>query len=84
MKKTVRTRKPTHEEIARVAYFFYEERGCEPGHEVEDWLRAEAHVCTDQKHTRTEREHRSPGEPSNASRGEATYGKAGQKAGRPD
>jgi hypothetical protein len=43
-------RKPTEREIAAVAYFFYEERGRQPGHEVEDWLRAEAHVCTDKKH----------------------------------
>ena len=58
MKKTVTTRKPTHKEIARVAYFFYQERGCEPGHDVEDWLRAEAHVCTDQKHATTEQQQR--------------------------
>ena len=32
---------PTHEEIARLAFDFYESRGREDGHEVEDWLRAE-------------------------------------------
>ena len=28
-------------EIARVAYELYEQRGCEPGHELDDWLEAE-------------------------------------------
>ena len=67
MNKTVPTRGPTHEEIARVAFFFYQERGGEPGHEVEDWLRAEAHVCTDQKHARAEQEESGPGRLANAS-----------------
>jgi len=26
------------------AYRFYEERGCEDGHDVEDWLRAEGEI----------------------------------------
>ena len=29
------------EEIARLAYDFYNMRGCQDGHDVEDWLRAE-------------------------------------------
>ena len=33
------------EELIRVrAYQFYEERGCEDGHDLEDWLRAEAEI----------------------------------------
>ena len=33
------------EELIRVrAYQFFEERGCEHGHDLEDWLRAEAEV----------------------------------------
>jgi len=33
------------EELIRVrAYRFYEERGCEDGHNLEDWLRAEAEI----------------------------------------
>jgi hypothetical protein len=33
------------EEIIRArAYRFYEERGCEHGYDLEDWLRAEAEV----------------------------------------
>jgi len=33
------------EDILRArAYRFYKERGCEHGHDLEDWLRAEAEV----------------------------------------
>jgi hypothetical protein len=32
---------PTHEEIALRAYEIYLERGSAPGHELEDWTRAE-------------------------------------------
>ena len=33
------------EELIRVrAYQFYEERGCEDGHDFEDWLQAEAEI----------------------------------------
>jgi hypothetical protein len=32
---------PTHEQVARRAYELYLERGCQPGHEVDDWLQAE-------------------------------------------
>ncbi len=33
------------EDIIRArAYRFYEERGCEDGHALEDWLRAEAEI----------------------------------------
>ncbi len=35
------TRAPSHDEIARRAYQLFEERGGEPGHEWEDWFRAE-------------------------------------------
>jgi hypothetical protein len=31
-----------HEEVAKLAYGFWEARGYEHGHESEDWLRAEA------------------------------------------
>jgi len=34
-------RAPNHDEIARRAYELFEERGREPGHEWEDWFRAE-------------------------------------------
>jgi len=32
---------PTQEQIARLAYDFYERRGRRDGHDVEDWLSAE-------------------------------------------
>ncbi len=35
------------EEIRRRAYEFYEQRGRESGHELEDWLRAEEEVTRD-------------------------------------
>jgi hypothetical protein len=34
-----------HEMIARKAYELYERRGCEPGHEFEDWLEAERQIA---------------------------------------
>jgi hypothetical protein len=33
--------RPTHAEIARLAYSYWEARGCKDGNAVEDWLRAE-------------------------------------------
>jgi hypothetical protein len=35
---------PSHEEIARLAYTFWEARGCQGGSPEEDWLRAEAEL----------------------------------------
>jgi hypothetical protein len=32
------------ERIRRRAYFLYEQRGCVNGHDVDDWLQAEAEV----------------------------------------
>jgi hypothetical protein len=34
-------RPPTHEEIARLAYSYWEARGCQGGSPLEDWCRAE-------------------------------------------
>jgi hypothetical protein len=34
--------KPREEAIAELAYFRAQKRGFEPGHDVEDWLEAEA------------------------------------------
>jgi len=39
--RSVIRHEPTHEEIARLAYSYYEARGCEGGSSLEDWLRAE-------------------------------------------
>jgi Protein of unknown function (DUF2934) len=38
---TIEPRLPTPEEIAGRAYQIYMERGCEPGHDIDDWLQAE-------------------------------------------
>ena len=49
MTKDTRGRdRPSHDEIARLAYHFYEMHGRRDGHDVEDWLSAEwelAHHC---------------------------------------
>ncbi len=37
-----------HQRIARRAYEFYEERGNDEGHAIEDWFRAEAEEQHDQ------------------------------------
>ncbi len=34
----------TEELIQERAYYFYEKRGCEHGHDLDDWLQAEAEV----------------------------------------
>lgn len=36
----IKNRKPTEEQIARLAYELYLNRGCEPGRDVEDWIAA--------------------------------------------
>jgi Protein of unknown function (DUF2934) len=36
--------KPTHEEIARRARALYEQSGCRPGRDLENWLEAEAQL----------------------------------------
>lgn len=36
--------KPTHEQIALLAYLKAEARGFSPGHELDDWLEAEKEV----------------------------------------
>ncbi len=33
------------EQIQKKAYELYEKRGCQPGHEWEDWLEAERIIC---------------------------------------
>jgi hypothetical protein len=39
-------RAPTHEEIARLAYSYWEARGCRSGSPWEDWLRAERELTS--------------------------------------
>ncbi|HSC06644.1 MAG TPA: DUF2934 domain-containing protein [Steroidobacteraceae bacterium] len=36
---------PTRDEIARLAYHFYERRGRRDGHDVDDWLSAERELA---------------------------------------
>jgi len=36
---------PTRDEIARLAYHFYEKRGAQDGHDVDDWLSAEQQLA---------------------------------------
>jgi hypothetical protein len=38
---TIETSKPSKDEISRVAYALYLQRGCEQGKDVEDWISAE-------------------------------------------
>jgi hypothetical protein len=37
----------SREEIAHRAYELYTQRGCEPGKDVEDWIRAEQELGTE-------------------------------------
>lgn len=39
------------EMIARAAYFRAEQRGFEPGHELEDWYEAESQIAQTQQHS---------------------------------
>lgn len=41
--------KPSPEEIAVRAHQIFTERGCEPGHDVEDWLLAERELSQNGK-----------------------------------
>ena len=45
-KTVVASATPQQEEIARLAYEFYEQRGRIPGHELNDWLEAERMLRT--------------------------------------
>ena len=40
-KSTGRRERPSRDEIARLAYHYYERRGRLDGHDVDDWLSAE-------------------------------------------
>jgi hypothetical protein len=44
LKKNTATDASLEEAIRHRAYELYEERGCEDGHNVDDWLRAEAEI----------------------------------------
>ena len=50
--------------IARRAYELFLARGSEPGHEMEDWLQAEAQLTTEAAHTDEQRSSLDTGEDS--------------------
>jgi hypothetical protein len=35
-----------HHEIAELAFYKYEQHGCTPSHELDDWLEAESEIMT--------------------------------------
>jgi hypothetical protein len=43
----IERKEPSREEIAHRAYELYTQRGCEPGKDVEDWIRAEQELGTE-------------------------------------
>lgn len=43
---------PSPDEVARRAYFNYENTGSLPGHEVQHWLKAEADLIAERNQTR--------------------------------
>ena len=43
---------PSPDEVARRAYFSYENQGSLPGHEVQHWLKAEADLIAERNQTR--------------------------------
>jgi len=43
---------PSPDEVARKAYFAYENHGSQPGHEVQHWLKAEADLIAERNQTR--------------------------------
>ena len=67
---TDKDRTPTPDEVARRAYFAYLNRGSLHGHDVEDWLAAEAELIAERKPARVHGYH-SPASP----RSQTTYEK---------
>jgi hypothetical protein len=51
---------PSVDEVARRAYFSYENHGSLPGHEVQHWLKAEADLIAERNLTRVHGFHRQP------------------------
>jgi len=51
---------PSPDEVARRAYFSYENTGSLPGHEVQHWLTAEAELITERNQTRVHGFHHRP------------------------
>ena len=51
---------PSPDEVARRAYFSYENAGSLPGHEVQHWLKAEADLIAERNLTRVHGFHSRP------------------------
>ena len=45
MAKDTSQGRPTRDAVAALAYYFYELRGSRDGHDLDDWLRAEAQLA---------------------------------------
>jgi hypothetical protein len=43
----IERKEPSEDEISHVAYALYLQRGCEPGKDVEDWVRAEKELSAE-------------------------------------
>lgn len=43
---------PSADEVARRAYFTYENQGSKPGHDIQHWLAAEAELISERNQTR--------------------------------
>jgi hypothetical protein len=52
----------SREDIAHRAYELYTQRGCEPGKDVEDWIRAEKELGTEPNITPTKAKSARPGQ----------------------
>jgi len=51
---------PSPDEVARRAYFSYENQGSLPGHDVQHWLKAEAELIAERNRTRVHGFHNRP------------------------
>jgi hypothetical protein len=52
--------RPSADEVARRAYFSYVNEGSKPGHDVQHWLTAEAHLLAERDRTRVHGFHKHP------------------------
>ena len=58
----IERKEPSREDIAHRAYELYTERGCEPGKDVEDWVKAEKELETEPTITRAKAKAAYPGQ----------------------
>jgi hypothetical protein len=43
----IERKEPSREDIAHRAYELYTQRGCEPGKDIEDWVRAQKELASE-------------------------------------